>query len=152
MSNLFEGEGFIGRVRDAQVGKYNGKIRVSANFEIVDGPYKGRRIQYDGKTDPENLFYTKRDMVAMGWKGKSQSTFAKDVEDAGLTLEFSVRIASFNGRQWLSVGRIGAALQLQPLDRDEASELDRYFSEVPDQQPGRGGDEPPHAADSGMPF
>lgn len=144
----FEGDGFVGRVVNPQVGKYKGKTKVSATFEITEGRHKGRRVQYDGKTDPENLGYTKRDMIAMGWKGEQSSTFATDVAAANLTLEFSVRIASYNDRKWLSVGRIGSALQLDALDRDEASELDRYFSEVPDQQPQRSRDDDvPHAAD-----
>ena len=90
---LFEGD-FVGRAVGPEGGAKKGKPIVRIEMEITDGDLKGRRVTFEGKLDADNIPFTKRAMLAIGWKGKSVTTFLDDVKAAALTVPFRVEIAS----------------------------------------------------------
>lgn len=132
MSALFEGQGLKGRAVNPEIGVDNqGRARVRWDMVIVEGENKGRIAKYSGKLDPDNIKYTKRDMIAVGWSGNKVSSFVDDVEKAELVVEFDAVIAEYNGRQWVSA-RLGGGATLGALDSDKERELDRLLSQAGD--------------------
>lgn len=130
MSALFEGQGLKGRATNVEIGvDKQGRARVRWDMVITEGEFKGRVAKYSGKLDADNIKYTKRDMVAIGWRGEKSSTFVADVEKANLVVEFDAEIAEHNGRQWVSA-RFGGGAPLNALDNDKERELDRLFSQA----------------------
>lgn len=133
MSNLFVTEANA-KPLNPQIGTYNGKKKVTVDFEILDGEHAGKRASYSGKLDPDNIKFTKRDMIALGWQGKDASTFAADVKAANKAVPITTRIAEHNGRQWTSVDRInGAGVDLKEFDGDQLREVNQLFASVGDE-------------------
>lgn len=130
--SLFEGT-CNGVVRNAELGPdSSGTMRVRWDMEVVDGPHKGKIAKYSGKLDPDKIKWTKRDMIAVGWKGNSAGTFVGDTKAAAdRVVEFTAEIAEYQGRQWTSAKLAGAA-PLGALTNEKASEVDRWFSEAGD--------------------
>ncbi len=129
----------MGRAVGPEVGAKNGKPIIRIEMEIAEGDLKGRRVTFEGQLGEKNIPFTKRAMLAVGWKGKSVSTFVDDVKAADLTVPFKVEIASWqptDGRplqQWSSVRSIGTgAKPLDALDKDKVKDVDKWFAEVPD--------------------
>lgn len=127
---------FFGKPVDPQLGMSKGKYKVRVEFEIVDeGPHKGKRARYDGKLDEENIKFTKRDMVSMGWQGKSASTFVEDVKRANKTMPITVEQASYTypdtGKTstWAAV-RLSGGQPLAKLESEQLRNLDRWFAEA----------------------
>lgn len=154
MSALFEGD-FVGKAVKTEVGSRNGKLLIRIEMEITEGERKGQRVSYEGKLTEDVIKYTKRDMIAVGWKGQSVKTFADDVKAANLTVPFTVRIASWQPpepgrplRQWSAVDRIGGgAKPLDALDDDKLKNVDKWFAEAGDVgEPAATGDQ------DGLPF
>src|SRR5690348_15927102 len=94
MSNLFEGD-FVGKASKAEVGLKNGKAAVRIEMEVIEGDRKGRRANFEGDFSEKSIRFTKRAMLAVGWKGESIATFVDDVKKAALTVPFHVEIASW---------------------------------------------------------
>lgn len=151
---LFEGN-CEGKAINVEFGSDNkGKMRVRWDMEVIGGPHAGKRAQYSGKLDPDNIKYTKAAMVAIGWKGKDVRTFLDDVARANHTVSFTAEIAENqkdNGKisRWTSAKSIGFVAQ--PLEKPSESKLDDvngWFAEVPDapQHPNAPG------ADEDIPF
>lgn len=143
MAILFEGD-CKGKGVDVEVGgDRNSKPVVRWNMLVTKGPHEGKKASYKGKLDPENIKYTKRDMIALGWKprdGKYKiETFVDDVKAADLEVPFMAEIASWEDpdtgklKQWTSARSIGfAAAPLAPLDKEKAADVNSWFDEVPD--------------------
>lgn len=135
---LFEGD-CIGKAIKTEVGMKNGVPTVRIEMEATEGEHKGRRAAYEGKLDEKNVRFTKRAMIAVGWKGKSVTTFADDVKAANLTVPYKVKIASWtrpsDGKlvQWSAVDYIGgAAKPLESIDAEKAKDFDRWLAEAGD--------------------
>lgn len=144
---LFEGTNLPGRAINPEIGPdANGRPRVRWNMEVVDGEHKGKAANYSGKLDPENIKWTKRDMIAIGWKGVDVRTFVDDVKAANRVVPFTAEIAEFNGRSWTSAKMTGAA-PLGQFDKDKAAEVNRWFAEAGDIAPQANG-----TSDRDIPF
>lgn len=133
MSNLFETEASARAVRPEFGTTPKGKPKIRVEFEIVDGDHKGKHVPWEGRLDEKSIKYTKRDMLAMGWQGKSVSTFANDVLAANKTLPIKTRIAEFKKddgsvSRWTAVDRIGGAPPLEKADSDTTKSVDDWFA------------------------
>lgn len=150
MAILFEGD-VKGKAVDVEVGAdKNGKPRVRWNMLVTEGPHSGKKASYSGKLDPENIKWTKRDMIAIGWQGRDVRTFVADVAAADRTLPFVAEIASFerDGKvsQWTSARSIGfAAAPLSPLAKDKVADVNSWFADAGEIGGGGGGND-------GVPF
>lgn len=135
MSNLFAGT-FQAVAVNPQIGEYKGKRKTTIEFEIADGDRKGQRVSYDGKLDSDNIRWTKRAMMAVGWQGKDVSTFRSDVLAAKRVVTITTRVAEYTRNdgtvsQWTAVDKVGdGVIELAPLDADKQRELNRYFADV----------------------
>lgn len=147
MAILFEGEGLKGKAVDVEIGPdQNGKPVVRWNMLVVEGPHAGKKASYKGSLDEKNIRYTKRDMMALGWKGKDAvGTFVKEVRAADLVVAFTAEIASWEDpssgkvKQWTSARSIGfTAKPLGTFDEDKARDVNSWFDDVPDEKPGDG--------------
>lgn len=133
MAQLFNGQ-CNGKVNNPEVGlDSNNKPRVRWEMEVVDGEHAGKRASYSGKLDPENIKFTKKDMMTIGWQGKDVRTFAADVKAAAKVVPFTAEIASYKRddgsvSEWTSA-KFGAARPLSDLG-DKASDVNRWFAEV----------------------
>lgn len=138
-AHLFFGH-FMAKAVKPEIGSYNGKRKVRVEMRITTpGERLGKVLAYEGKLDADNIKYTKRAMIALGWKGQSVSTFVDDVKAADREVEIEVRIAEYTKpdtgqvRRWSSIDRIGNfAPPLQQLDADGTREMDSWFAEVGD--------------------
>lgn len=146
---LFEGD-FVGRVTRAEIGYRNDKPLVRIEAEVGDGPYKGRRATFDGKFDEKNLPFTKRAMLAVGWKGVTIATFADDVTAANLQVSFVVEIATWEKdgktRQWSAIRYFGGSQSLAAVPKDKVRDFDKWLAEVD------AGGEAPKQNNSDLPF
>lgn len=147
--SLFEGN-CIGRVVNPEFGgdKQN-RPRVRWEMEVTEGPHAGKRATYSGKLDPDNIKWTKRDMIAIGWKGVDVRTFVDDVKANTRPIPFVAEIASWEDRQWTSAKMTGA-LPLATLDKDKVADVNQWFKEAGDVAPtsnGAGG-----GSESDIPF
>ena len=138
MSNLFEGD-FHGKAIKAEYGTdKGGKPQVRVMLEITtEGERKGTRVPYSGNFKAESIKYTKRDLLALGWAGKTISTFVADVMVAPKVVPFQVRIADWTDpetgkrKQWLTAGSIG--YEVPPLNaatNDMTKNVDSWFAEL----------------------
>lgn len=129
MANLFEGS-CTGKPINVEFGAdNNGRPRVRWNMEVTEGEHKGKIANYSGKLDQENIKWTKRDMIAIGWKGKDVTTFVADVKAANAVVPFTAEIANFNGNQWTSA-KMQGALPLAALDKNRVADVNRWFAEA----------------------
>lgn len=112
---------------------------IRGQFEILDGTAKGTRVPYEGKLDEKGIKYTKRDMLALGWKGVDIRTLVDDVAKAAVTVPVEVEIARWDKgdgtkvREWStvrSVGRGGAPLSA--LDEDKLRSVNDWFKDAGD--------------------
>jgi len=148
---LFEGS-CIGKPVNVEFGADNGgKPRVRWEMEATEGEHKGKRANYSGKLDPENIKWTKRDMIAIGWQGKDVRTFVDDVKAKIGTVPFVAEIARFerDGKvsEWTSAKMTGA-LPLAALDKDKLDDVNSWFREAGDIAPAA----PANGANSDIPF
>lgn len=123
----------------AKVGNAKGKILAVVTLEVTEGEHKGKRFNYEGKLDADNIKYTKRDMIAVGWKGQKSSTLTGDVDAAGLVVPFEVEIARWTNpegklREWNAVRGIGrgGTREVEALDADKQRSVDQWFAEAGD--------------------
>lgn len=138
MATLFSGSGLNGKAVNVELGlDGGGKPRVRWEMEVLDGEHRGKRASYSGKLDPENIKYTKRDMMRIGWKGQDVRTFIDDVKAAGLVVPFDAEIATNTYKdtgktsQWTSVRFAGASRPLAKPDDDKLRDMNSWFAEVP---------------------
>lgn len=138
MAQLFEGD-VIGKPVNVEFGADGGgKPRVRWEMVVVDGEHKGKRASYSGKLDTENIKWTKRDMMLIGWQGKDVRTFVADVKAADRSVSFQAEIAtntyqdSGKTSQWTSAKFSGGSKPLAPLDNDSIAKANKWFAEVPD--------------------
>jgi hypothetical protein len=145
LPRLFEGD-FTGKAIKVEYGEgKGGKPSIRVTMEIGEGPRRGTQVQYEANMKAESIKYTKRDLMALGWQGKSVATLVDDITKAALVVPFSTRIATYENpetgktRQWNSVGSIGnAAPPLSAPTQDTTRNVDNWFAEV-DDVPGNGG-------------
>lgn len=134
LSRLFSGD-FIGKIVKREYGTVGNANKPSARimFEIVDGPRAGTQVPYDANfKTPQAIKYTKRDLMAAGWQGRTMATFTTDIK-IGTVVPINVRIASFDEREWNSVGSIGnVAPVITPATDDVTRNVDSWFAEVDD--------------------
>jgi hypothetical protein len=130
MASLFEGQ-CKGRAVNIEVGyDKNGKARVRWEMEVTEGPHQGKRASYSGKLDEENIKFTKRDMIAIGWKGKTTRTLIEDTKAANLAVPFSAEIAT---NTYADSGKTSTASKpLAALDSDKQTEIDKWFEAAGD--------------------
>jgi hypothetical protein len=171
MADLQHDAEYIGKAAIAEYGKNpkSNKKEIRIFMEIVEGPLAGRRVKWTAnmKTD-KSIAYSKRDMIAAGWKGKDIATFVSDVAAAtaaGLKLPFTARLAS-NGvnedgspNEWWTVGSIGVgAVPLAKATADDDRDVNDWFDRAGDVAPAssRGNSCHPNAPgngdDSDLPF
>jgi hypothetical protein len=103
---------------------------------VIEGEHKGKRASYSGKLDEQNIKWTKRDMIAIGWQGKDVRTFVEDVKKADRSLPFVAEIASFKRddgtvSEWTSAKMTGAK-PLAALGTDKVSDVNKWFAEAGD--------------------
>lgn len=160
LPRLFEGE-FTGRCIKAEYGTgKNDKPSARALMEITEGPRKGTQVPYEANFKAESIKYTKRDLMALGWSGRTIATYVEDVTKANKTVTFQVRIAEYTNpetgkfRQWLSVGSIGnAAPPLSAPTQTTTRSVDSWFAEVDDSgHPNAPGSSYDTGTDSDAPF
>lgn len=153
MSNLFETECNAKPVSGGPETK-NGKRKVRFEFEILDGDHKGKRVPWDGKLDGDNIKWTKRDLMTLGWQGQKSATITDDVLKTPKTVRIKTRIARYTRpdqsvSEWTAVDRIfGAPKPGEALGAKELEELDQWFAEVPADSR----DAAPPPADADLPF
>lgn len=129
MSALFSGN-CIGKPVNVELGlDSQGRPRVRWNMEVTQGDHKGKTANYSGKLDPDNIKYTKRDMMAIGWAGKDVKTFAADVAKANKEVPFVAEVVEWNGNSWTSV-KFGGAKPLAAADTETLNKLNGWFSEA----------------------
>jgi hypothetical protein len=134
MAILFSGS-FTGKAVKAELGSNKqGKPTVRWEMEVVEGEHKGKRAQYSGKFDAQNIKFTKRDMMSIGWQGKDAATFVEDVTKASAIVPFEAEIVEFDRADgskssWTAARMTGGA-PLAPLDRSKLSEVNQWFAEA----------------------
>lgn len=139
---LFNGN-CIGRPVNVEFGADNNKKpRVRWEMEATDGEHRGKRASYSGKLDPDNIKWTKRDMIAIGWKGKDVRTFLDDVKAQTGTVPFIAEVARFERddgtvSEWTSAKMTGA-LPLAALDADKVANVNKWFADAGDVAPANG--------------
>lgn len=140
MSNLFEGD-FRGKAVKAEFGTdaKSGKPAVRVTMEITEGERAGTQVNYNGNFKQESIRYTKRDLMALGWQGKSIGTFVDDVMKAAKVVPFKTRIARYENpetgkvSEWTSVGSIGyEAPPLAAPTKQITANVDSWFAEADD--------------------
>lgn len=139
MSNLFEGD-FRGKAVKAEFGPdKNGKLKLRIVLEITEGPRTGTQVPYEGSFGKEYIGYTKRDLIALGWQGKTSGTIVSDVLADPKVVPFQTRIAEKRyedtGKvsQWTSVRSIGfEAPPLKPAEAHHIKDVDSWFNEASD--------------------
>lgn len=62
-------------------GKPTGRIKARVNVKIDDGPSKGRLVTYEDEVNAKSSLYIGRSLKACGWKEKSLSTVAADLDE-----------------------------------------------------------------------
>jgi hypothetical protein len=154
LPRLFEGD-FSGKIVRGEYGTgNNGKPSARVVLEIADGPRVGTQVTYEANFKAESIKYTKRDLIAAGWQGKTMATFVDDIaRRAGTVVPFNVRIASYTNpetgklREWNSVGSIGnVAPPLSAPTSAMTQNVDSWFAEVEEPQAQRA------TADETIPF
>lgn len=132
---------YMGRAIDPKYGKNpkNNKKEIRLFMEIVEGPLTGRRVKWTANMKTEkSVSYSKRDMMAAGWKGRDIATFEADViaaTTAGLKVPFTARLAE-NGlnddgtpNTWWTVGSIGTgAVPLAATTPEDDRDVNQWFS------------------------
>lgn len=125
----------------AKIGDRKGKTLAVAQLEVTEGDHKGKRFNYEGGLHAEGIKYTKRDLMALGWKGQTIKSLELDTEaalKAGLTVPFVVEIARWEKpdgtvKEWNAVRSIGnSAPTLDAIDGDKQRNVDRWFAEAGD--------------------
>lgn len=141
MSALFEGD-FVGKPVKAEFGPDSkNRLKVRVMMEIAEGPRAGTQVPYEGNFKPEAIAWTKRDLLALGWQGKTTATLVEDIMRNPKVVPFQTRIAETTYedtgkvRQWTSVRSIGyAAPPLKQAEPDHIRDADAWFAEVGDHQ------------------
>lgn len=140
LPRLFDGD-FVGKIIGAEYGTgTNGKPSARVILEIAEGPRSGTRVTYEANFKKESIKYTKRNLMAAGWQGKSMDTLASDVgERGGYTVPFRIRIAEYlvpgtgKLRQWNSVDSIGDFVPaLSTATMEMTKDVDSWFAAVDD--------------------
>lgn len=140
MATLFEGTFQQGKAVNVEVGKSGKKVVRWEMIVVDDGPHKSKSARYSGKLDPDNIKWTKRDMIMLGWQPREGKylieTFVEDVAKANKLVPFTAEIATFERddgsvSRWTSA-RLGGAKPLAPLDSDEVRDVNGWFAEVSD--------------------
>jgi hypothetical protein len=154
---LIDGNEYTGTPVSAEYGPNlkNGKPEAKLIMEIVEGDLKGLKVPYKANfKDTKAVGYSKRDMKAAGWQGKTIATFVADIaaaHKAGLKVKFKARLASHKRddgtmSEWWTVGAIGIGeAPLGAPTNDMTKNVDSWFAEA---------DEPRTARtdDSDLPF
>ncbi len=138
----------------AKIAGRNGKTLAFAELEVTDGEHKGKRFNYEGKLDEKGIKYTKRDLMALGWKGQKSATVTADTDAAmegGLIVPFEVEIASWKKddgtvKQWETIRSIGRApMKIDELDAQKLADVDGWFADA-------GSVDAPSGSNSDLPF
>lgn len=137
MALLIEGR-FTGKAVRGDVGRRSptAPITVNIDMEIAEGEHKGKRFQYVGKCNEDNIRYTKSAAKAVGWKGKDIiQTLDRDIKAASLTVEFDLKIARFEKdgqlQEWTAVDRIYGLRDALPVEADEVRKVNSWFDDEP---------------------
>lgn len=110
-------------------------------MKVAEGPYAGQTAQFKNGFGEKAVKYTKRALVALGWKGKDINTAKDDIMTSPKTVPMQIVIAEYEDRKWSSVRSIGAFGEaLKPVDATTAKDVNQWLAEVPDDQPASGGD------------
>lgn len=145
MANLIDGNEYIGIPCNPEYGPNpdNGRPEAKLWMEIVEGDMKGAKVPYKANfKDEKSIKYSKRDMKAAGWQGKTIATFVADISaasQAGKRVQFTARLAS-NGvkkdgspNTWWTVGSIGhTSVPLGKPTEDMNRQVDSWFDSSDD--------------------
>lgn len=140
----------MGRCTKLELGRGKKGVVFRGQMTIEEGPRKGTAVEYEGKLDDRAIKWTKRDLEALGWAGKSSKTAVDDVMKANRLVSFKVEIAEWNKddgtvKRWSSVRSIGTGPKpLEKLDDAAYGDIDGWFNEAAKAAP------PPD--DDGLPF
>ena len=105
----------------------NGNEQLVLLFEVVDEPYKGRELMWNGTFTEASYGITHRTLVGMGWKGEDLATFTSDVKP-GKTFNLYVGTETFDGKERNRVksvrppGMLELRDQLRPEQRKQLAE------------------------------
>lgn len=82
---------YIGIPEAVSIAKnYKDERAVFVKVRIVDGESEGQTMVYDGALEGDRIKFTKRDLVAFGWKGQSSATVHDDILGAAKRVPFRV--------------------------------------------------------------
>lgn len=130
---------FVGKAVKVEIGRKKNKPMVRITMQVGEGEHKGKSFDYEGKLDDDNIKYTKRAMVAVGWKGQKSSTFADDVKAAALDVPFTVEVAEWQPPEpdrdivrWSTIKRLGGAAPLEKFDANDLAKADEWFAAAGD--------------------
>lgn len=150
-----------------------GKLIARVNIRFTDGPNSGRSSSYEGQMDARSSPYTTRSLKAAGWSGEFPLTRVADDIDAwikktgGATTAEVKHIEIKKGKRyekWVDAGKPGFPIWdkvdslgrgPKPLAAPSKSALADAEEQMRRAMADTGGapdDEPPHAADSDIPF
>lgn len=154
---LIEGD-FNGKATKIELGYRKGKPLVRITMQIGEGEHKNKSFDYEGKLDGDNIKYTKRSLVSLGWKGAKIATAEADIKAANLNVPFVLRVAEYDKgdgsepSRWTAVDRIGGAPPLEKAKDDDLAKWDSWFAEAGDVGSANGAYPNAPGNDSDLPF
>lgn len=127
-----DGGEYVGTPCDPVYGDVKSRPYVHIAMQIIEGPCKGLKLKYEVKKwDEKNIPYIRQDLLAAGWKGRSLVDFVADINaarQAGHKVQFTARLAEYEGRTWWTVGSIGYRTpQAGEADRDMTADVDGWL-------------------------
>lgn len=105
----------------------NGTVIAKVEFEILEGPDVGQRITYNGLVTQKSGPYVTKDLLAVGWKGKTLKTLAADVDATHVTvgIEIQHKQTKDGNRTFPVVRSIGRApKEVVPASTDDITNAD----------------------------
>lgn len=114
-----------------------GAAELRVEFEIAEGQYAGRKVNYSGLFNEKSTKYTKAAMLAMGWQGKDARTVVDDVMRAAKVVPIEVQIARWENpdtgkvSEWSAVRNVGRFKEpLKPLAGNDVKDINQWLADV----------------------
>ena len=145
-AGIYKGKAVLEGNRKIEVAKVKGALRVRGDIVIVGGEFDGLTASYSGKLDEKSIRWTKRDLMALGWQGKTLRSLDGDLARANTIADVEIELAHYNDRQWWSVRSIGyVPASKEEVTSDDIDKMDGWFGEAASPAPSNGaGDDIPY--------